>query len=256
MRAIRRISSDVRPEEHDANRSIAVAEPTLIIAALAGLASFLSPCMLPVIPAFLAQLVGTSLHDSDLQRRDVLLGTILFVIGFSTVFATLGVVLGTILQDAATGVLTWLSRLAGTTVILLGLHLSGLLRLPILDRQYWASPTTMKPGNPTSFLFGASFAVAWTPCVGPILGSTLALATTQPASAFPLLLAYAAGLGAPFLLVGLFPARAFSFLKRHQKAAARVHVAFGFILIGMGVLVFTEQLSLLANFRLLNEVLP
>ena len=232
-----------------------MAEPTLVLAAFAGLASFLSPCMLPVIPAFLAQLVGTSLDQSDLQRRDVLLSTILFVIGFSAVFAALGVLLGTVLQDAATGVLTWLSRLAGAIVILLGLHLTGLLRLPVLDRQYSARPTTLRPGNLTSLLFGASFAVAWTPCVGPILGSTLALATTQPASAFPLLLAYAAGLGAPFLLVGLFPARVFSFLKRHQKLAARVHVAFGFVLIGMGVLVFTNKLSLLANFRLLNEVL-
>jgi cytochrome c-type biogenesis protein len=255
MRAIRRVSSDDHPNEHNANGGIEVAEPTLVLAAFAGLASFLSPCMLPVIPAFLAQLVGTSLDHSDLQRRDVLLGTILFVIGFSAVFAALGVVLGTVLQDAATGVLAWLSRLAGTVVILLGLHLTGLLRLPILDRQYSARPTTLKPGNLASLLFGASFAVAWTPCVGPILGSTLALATTRPASAFPLLLAYAAGLGAPFLLVGLFPARAFSFLKRHQKAAARVHVAFGFVLIGMGVLVFTNKLSLLANFRLLNEVL-
>jgi cytochrome c-type biogenesis protein len=255
MRAIRRVSSDDHPNEHNANGGIEVAEPTLILAAFAGLASFLSPCMLPVIPAFLAQLVGTSLDHSDLQRRDVLLGTILFVIGFSAVFASLGVVLGTVLQDAATGVLAWLSRLAGTVVILLGLHLTGLLRLPILDRQYSARPTTLKPGNLASLLFGASFAVAWTPCVGPILGSTLALATTRPASAFLLLLAYAAGLGAPFLLVGLFPARAFSFLKRHQKAAARVHVAFGFVLIGMGVLVFTNKLSLLANFRLLNEVL-
>ena len=255
MRAIRRVSSDDRPREHNANGDIEVAEPTLCLAAFAGLASFLSPCMLPVIPAFLAQLVGTSLDHSDLQRRDLLLGTILFVIGFSAVFAALGVVLGTVLQDAATGELAWLSRLAGTVVILLGLHLTGLLRLPILDRQYAARPTTLKPGNLASLLFGASFAVAWTPCVGPILGSTLALATTRPASAFPLLLAYAAGLGAPFLLVGLFPARAFSFLKRHQRAAARVHVAFGFVLIGMGVLVFTNELSLLANLRILNEVL-
>ena len=103
-------------------------------------------------------------------------------------------------------------------------------------------------------LFGASFAVAWTPCVGPILGSTLALATTRPAAAFPLLLAYAGGLGAPFLLVGLFPGRALGFLGRHRKAAKRVHVAFGGVLIGLGVLVFTNNLSLLANFRLLNEV--
>ncbi len=230
-------------------------EPTLVLAGLAGLASFLSPCMLPVVPAFLAQLAGTSLDLSDLQRRDILLGTILFVLGFSAVFATLGVVLGTVLQDAATEVLVWLSRIAGTVIILLGLQLTGLLRLPVLDRQYSVHPVPLKPGHLASFLFGASFAVAWTPCVGPILGSTLALATTRPASAFPLLLAYAAGLGAPFLLVGLFPSRVYSFLKRHRKAAARVHVAFGVVLIGMGVLVFTGQLNLLANFPLLNEVL-
>jgi cytochrome c-type biogenesis protein len=97
--------------------------------------------------------------------------------------------------------------------------------------------------------------VAWTPCVGPILGSTLALATTRPAAAFPLLLAYAGGLGAPFLIVGLFPARALSFLKGHRKAAVRLHAAFGAVLIGLGVLVFTNKLNLLANFQLLYEVL-
>ncbi|MBA2535102.1 MAG: cytochrome C biogenesis protein [Rubrobacter sp.] len=230
-------------------------EPTLVLAGFAGLVSFLSPCMLPVVPAFLAQLAGTSLDLSDLRRRDVLFGTVLFVLGFSAVFATLGVVLGTVLQNAATVVLVWLSRIAGTVIIVLGLHLTGLLRLPVLDRQYSVHPGMLKPGHLASFLFGASFAVAWTPCVGPILGSTLALATTRPASAFPLLLAYAAGLGAPFLLVGLFPSRVYSFLKRHRKVAARVHVAFGVVLIGMGVLVFTGQLNLLANFPLLNEVL-
>ncbi len=232
-----------------------MSEPTLALALAAGLASFLSPCMLPVIPAFLAQLAGTSLDVSDLKRRDVLLGTVLFVAGFSAVFAGLGVVLGAVLQEAATEVLAWLSRLAGTVVIVLGLHLTGLLRLPVLDRRYRTRPGTPKTGRLASFLFGASFAVAWTPCVGPILGSTLVLATTQPASAFPLLLAYSLGLGAPFLLVGVFPSRAFAFLKRHRKAAARLHVAFGGVLIGMGVLVFTDKLSLLANFRLLNEVL-
>jgi cytochrome c-type biogenesis protein len=232
-----------------------VSEPTLVLAALAGLASFLSPCMLPVIPAFLAQLAGTSLNVSDLERRDILLGTILFVTGFSAVFATLGVVLGAILTDVATEALAWLSRLAGTVIIVLGLHVTGLLRLPILDRQYPAHPGGLKSGHLASLLFGASFAVAWTPCVGPILGSTLALATTRPASAFPLLLAYAAGLGVPFLLVGLFPARAFSYLKQHRRSAARVHVAFGVVLIAMGVLVFTNQLNVLANFPLLNEAL-
>ncbi len=232
-----------------------VTEPTLALALAAGLVSFLSPCMLPVIPAFLAQLAGTSLSTSEPRRRDVVLGTVLFVIGFSAVFAVLGVLLNAILQDAASEVLAWLARVAGTVVILLGLHLSGLLRIPFLDQQYPARPAALRPGHLTSLLFGASFAVAWTPCVGPILGSTLALAASQPASAFPLLLAYSFGLGAPFLLVALFPTRAFGFIKKHRAAAARLHTAFGVILIGLGVLVFTNKLALLANFQLLNEVL-
>lgn len=232
-----------------------MSEPTLVLAAFAGLASFLSPCMLPVIPAFLAQLAGTSLDLSDLDRKDIFLGTIMFVAGFSAIFATLGVVLGAVLANIAAEALAWLSRLAGTIVIVLGLHLTGLLRLPILDRRYSVHPGGLKPGHLTSFLFGASFAVAWTPCVGPILGSTLALAATRPATAFPLLLAYAGGLGAPFLLVGFSPSRILSFLKLHRRAAARLHIVFGVVLIGMGVLVFTNQLNALANFPLLNEVL-
>ncbi len=232
-----------------------MSEPTIILALVAGVASFVSPCMLPVIPAFLAQFAGTSLGDSELRRRDVLLGTVLFVVGFSTVFAFLGILLNAVLQDAATEVLTWLSRVAGIVVIGLGLHLSGLLRIPFLDRQYAVRTGGLRPGHLTSFLFGASFAVAWTPCVGPILGSTLALAASEPASAFPLLMAYSLGLGAPFLTVALFPAGAFAFLKRHRRAASRLNIGFGIILISLGILVFTDKLALLANFQLLNEVL-
>ena len=236
-------------------RNLSVNEPTLAVAAVAGLASFLSPCMLPVIPAFLAQLAGTSLGYTELKRRDVLLSTLLFVLGFSTVFAVLGILLNAVLQGAAAEVLVWLSRIAGVVIILLGLHLTGLLRLTFLDRQLSMQPTTFKPGHLASLLFGASFAVAWTPCVGPVLGSTLAIATAQPASAFPLLLSYSFGLGTPFLLVALFPSRAFGLLKKHRGAAARLHAIFGVVLIGMGVLVFTDKLSLLANFQLLSEVL-
>lgn len=230
-------------------------EPTLVLAGAAGLASFLSPCMLPVIPAFFAQLAGTSLGYTELKRRDVLLSTVLFVAGFSAVFALLGIALNAALQQAAAEVITWLSRIAGTVIIILGLHLTGLLRLPVLDRQYSVSSGTFKSGYLASLLFGASFGVAWTPCVGPILGSTLALAASNPASAFPLLLAYALGLGAPFLLVALFPSRAFAFIKKHRRWSSRIHLAFGVILLAMGVLVFTNNLSLLANFQLLNEVL-
>src|SRR5215216_6385043 len=98
-----------------------MSEPTLAVAVAAGVASFLSPCMLPVIPAFFAQLAGTSLGTSNLGRRDVFSSAVLFVAGFSAVFAVLGVVLNAALQEAATEVLAWLSRFAGSVVILLGL---------------------------------------------------------------------------------------------------------------------------------------
>ncbi len=232
-----------------------MAEPTFVVAALAGLVSFLSPCMLPVIPAFLAQLAGTSLGAPELRRRDLLFASLLFVAGFSVVFATLGVALNVALRGSSAELLAWLSRLAGTTIIVLGLHLAGLLRVPFLKKERSLGSGRVGLGRLAPLLFGASFAVAWTPCVGPVLGSTLALAASQPASAFPLLVAYAVGLGAPFLLVGLFPSRAFAFFKRHRRGAMRLHAAFAVVLIAMGVLVFTDKLSLLANFRLLNEVL-
>ena len=181
-------------------------------------------------------------------------GALMFVAGFSVVFAVLGVVLNAALAGVASETLTWLSRVAGALIIVLGLHMMGLLRIPVLDRGY--SIKSAKPGSGylASALFGASFAVAWTPCVGPILGSMLALAASQPASAFPLLLTYALGLGIPFLLVGLFPSRAFAFVRRHGRFAARLHGVFGGVLVGMGVFVFTGKLSLLANYGVLNEV--
>ena len=231
-------------------------EPTLVLAFAAGVASFASPCMLPVMPAFFAQLAGTSLgRAQDLGRRDLLLGAFLFVIGFSLVFSILGAALSAALEEVAAETLAWLSRGAGVVIIVLGLHMTGMLRLPVLDQAYWAKPMRAASGRLAPLLFGAAFAVAWTPCVGPVLGSTLALAAARPASAFPLLLAYAVGLGAPFLLVGLFPTRGFAFVRRYGRWAARLHSTLGAVLVGMGVLVFTGELDLLANFDVLNEVL-
>lgn len=231
-------------------------EPTLVLAFAAGVASFASPCMLPVMPAFFAQLAGISLgRTQDLDRRDLLLGALLFVVGFSLVFSVLGVALSAALEEVAAETLAWLSRVAGVVIIVLGLHMTGMLRLPVLERGFSVRWATAGSGRLASLLFGASFAVAWTPCVGPVLGSTLALAAARPTSAFPLLLAYAVGLGTPFLLVGLFPSRGFALFRRHGRWAARLHATFGAVLVGMGVLVFTGKLDLLANFEVLNEVL-
>ncbi len=228
-----------------------------MVAAFAGLASFLSPCMLPVIPAFLAQLAGTSLDVSDLRRRDVLLSTVLFVVGFSAVFAGLGVTLGAVLQEVATEALAWLSRIAGTVVILLGLHLTGLLRLPLLDRQYSPLPG-LRSGHLAPLLFGASFAVAWTPCVGPTLGAILSAAalTESTGRAALLLVFYSAGLAIPFLLTAVAFNRMttlFAVVKRHYTAIVATG---GAILIVMGILIWTGELTQLnvEAQRLLDSV--
>jgi cytochrome c-type biogenesis protein len=231
---------------------------TTVVAAFAvGFVSFISPCVLPLVPGYLSAVSGVSLTEiqgGDRKLRRILLPALVFCLAFTVVFVALGMTatsLGSVLQDGR----GTLDKVAGGVIVALGVFFLLTPFVDRLNREWRPEALISRAGSGGPLVAGAAFAVAWTPCVGPILGSTLALATTRPASAFPLLLAYAAGLGAPFLLVGLFPTRAFSFLKRHQKAAARAHVAFGFVLIAMGVLVFTEQLNLLANFRLLNEVL-
>lgn len=229
---------------------------SLFFAFTAGLVSFLAPCVLPLIPGFLAYLAGASLQEAGRgKRREVFFNALCFVIGFSLVFSALGVLLNTLLERVAYDVQLWLSRLGGLIIIVFGLYLTGLLKLSWLEREHKFRVVPVKSRYLTSVLFGAAFAVGWTPCVGAVLGAILALAATQPGSAFSLLLSYSLGLGVPFLVVGLFAERASSLIKRYATALRYVTVIFGVILIAMGVLIFTQQLNRIANFSLLNKVL-
>lgn len=231
-------------------------EVTLALSFLAGMVSFLAPCVLPIIPGFLAYLAGSSLADAQTHRRDIFLNSLFFVLGFSLVFAVLGVLLNTLLEAIAYDVQIWLSRIGGAIIIFFGLYLTGLLKLPFLNREYkFAVKTRFKSRYLTSLLFGSAFAAGWTPCVGPALGSILGLAATQPGSAFSLLFSYSLGLGLPFLLVGLFAAQASAFINRYAHIVVYVNKAFGIILVVLGVLVFTQTLSLIANFEFLNTIL-
>ncbi len=235
----------------------------------AGLISFLSPCVLPIIPGFLAYLSGASLggttpdgtpEDLSAQaggnKRRMLLNSFFFVLGFSVIFALLGVLLNTVLEDVAYTTQLWLSRVGGIVIILFGLYLTGLIRIKFLERGHtFAVKKKFGSQYATSFVFGAAFAAGWTPCVSAVLGAILALAASQPGSAFVLLLSYAVGLGLPFLVVGIFAGQADKFIQRHAAKLVWVNRIFGFILIVLGVLVFTEQLSRIANFELLNSIL-
>ena len=228
---------------------------SLPIAFLAGVVSFASPCVLPIIPGFLAYIAGASSAGKS-SKKDIFLSSVFFVLGFSVVFALLGVLLNTVLAGVAYGVETWLSRVGGTIIIIFGLYLVGLLDIPWLGRAHTARVDAKKHSrHVTSFLFGFAFAAGWTPCVGAVLGAVIALAASEPGSAFFLLMSYSLGLGLPFLAVGLFAGQASRFIEAHARAFVVVSRAFGIILIVLGVLVFTQELSRVADFGFVNRLL-
>ncbi|MEK7643376.1 MAG: cytochrome c biogenesis protein CcdA [Patescibacteria group bacterium] len=228
---------------------------SLSVAFFAGLVSFLAPCVLPIVPGFLAYLSGASLADASAKRSKIFLNSLFFVIGFSIVFAVLGVLLNTVLESVAYDARTWLSRIGGALIIFFGLYLATLIRIPFLEREYKINvQKKFSSQYLTSLLFGAAFAAGWTPCVGAALGAILGLAASNPGSAFYLLFAYSLGLGMPFLLVGLFAAQASNVINRYAHILKYINMAFGVVLIVLGVLVFTERLALVANFDFVNRI--
>ncbi|MCH8889043.1 sulfite exporter TauE/SafE family protein [Patescibacteria group bacterium] len=229
----------------------------LLIAFVGGLVSFLSPCVLPIIPGFLAYLSGTSLsRGGEGKRLNIFLNSVFFVLGFSIIFAILGVLLNTLLESVAYEAQAWLSRIGGAIIIFFGLYLVGVIKVGFLNREHkFAVKRKFSSQYATSFAFGSAFAAGWTPCVGAALGAILGLAASNPGSAFSLLLAYSIGLGVPFLLVGLFAAQSVVIINKYAHVLKYVNIAFGVILIALGVLVFTQSLNLVANFSLLNTLL-
>lgn len=232
---------------------------SISVALFAGLVSFLSPCVLPIVPGFLAYLSGSSAKGEGEEgptRGTIFLNSVFFVLGFSAVFAALGVLLNTLLEAFAYDVQIWLSRIGGAIIIFFGLYLVGIIKIGFLEREHKVLvKKKFHSKYLTSFVFGAAFAAGWTPCVGAALGAILGLAATQPGAAFYLLFAYAVGLGVPFLVVGFFAAQAQDFINRYVTKLKYVHITFGIILIVLGVLVFTQSLNLIANFDFLNNIL-
>lgn len=234
-------------------------EITIIVAFIAGLVSFLSPCMLPIIPAFLTYLAGVSLTEkTESKQKHIFLNSLFFVFGFSVVFALLGILLNTVLQTFAYDIQAWLARIGGIVVIFFGLYLVGLIEIPLLEREYkFKIGLKFNSKYFTSFLFGSALAAGWTPCVGIAFGSILGLAAIKPGLAFYLLLSYSLGLGVPFLIVGLFTSQASNFITnvtlRHSKFFKYINIAFGTILIILGIFAFTQNLNIIANLEPLNR---
>lgn len=223
-------------------------EPTIVVAFIAGIVSFASPCVLPLIPGFLAYLSGTGTAQQG-ARLKVFLNSVAFVLGFSAIFALLGILLNTLLEGVAYNVQTWLSRIGGVIIILFALYILGLIRISFLEREHkFAVKKKFSITYITSFVFGAAFAVGWTPCVSAILGSILALTVTKPGLSFVLLLSYALGLGIPFLLVGLFTTQATQLISKSATFLKYFNIIVGILLLILGILVFTNKLNVVANF--------
>lgn len=229
-----------------------MAEITHGIVFLAGLASFLSPCVLPLVPAFLAYVSGATINDIKAGKHAksaVFINTLMFVLGFSVIFALLGALLNSVLADVSYNTRVWLGRIGGTIIILFGIYLLGLIKISWLQKEHQFKVGKFKNTYITSFLFGSAFAVGWTPCVGAVLGSILTLAITQPGSAFGLLLAYSAGLGLPFLVAGTLISQSTDFIAKISSSVwlKYFNYVMGVVLIVLGVLVFTDQLVKVAN---------
>ena len=192
------------------------------------------------------------------MKRDwkVFIASIFFVLGFSSIFSLVGVLLQSVLANVATTVQMWLGRIGGAIIILFGIYLLGLLSIPYLDREHKLHvKRKFSSMYVTSFIFGAAFAVGWTPCVGAVLGAILALAVTEPTAAFFFMLSYSLGLGIPFLLVGLFTNEAQKLIKKAGKWLQYFKYIFGVVLIALGVLVFSNQLSKVANLAFATSFL-
>jgi cytochrome c-type biogenesis protein len=249
-------------------------EVNILISALAGAGSFLSPCILPILPAFISYLSGTAINEVQSSnannssfngriltlkkstRLHIFLNTVYFVLGFSLIFAVLGVILNGVLSTVGIGFQSTLQSIGGIVIVTFGAYLilSTKLRTLNFEKKITRIPR-FKTSYITSFIFGAAFAAGWTPCVGPILGSTFTLAATTPGAAYNSLLAYAIGLGIPFLITGAFFSQATGIIQRMVKYLKYFNPAMGTLLIILGILVFTNQLSLLGNFPLANELI-
>jgi len=235
---------------------------TLIAAFAAGLLSFISPCVLPLIPGYLSYISGISMDEmqgssttSPTARRQVLLATIAFVIGFSLVFVALGAsasVLGQFLMDR----LTILSQVAGVIIVIFGLHTMGVFRIGWLYSEKRIQTKGKPVGLLGAVLVGIAFAFGWTPCIGPILSGILAVAGAQDTvgEGVQLLAVYSAGLAVPFIATSLAVDRFFAAFERIRKHYHKIEIVSGLLLIVIGVLIFTGQFTVIA--RWLTPYLP
>ncbi|MDE0306490.1 MAG: cytochrome c biogenesis protein CcdA [Albidovulum sp.] len=229
--------------------------PAIIISLLAGSFSFVSPCVLPIVPPYLAYMGGISFADLSQGRRraKIVTAAAFFVLGLSTVFLLLGFTVSTL------GLLfleyqTAFGRVAGIVVLVFGLHFIGVFRIPLLDREA-RFDVRRGSGAIGSFVLGLAFAFGWVPCIGPQLGAILTLAAQESSVARGTILlgAYAFGLGIPFVLAALFINESLGLMQKLKSHLRKVEFGIGSLLVLVGLLLLTGNFSDI-SFWLLSEL--
>jgi len=225
---------------------------SFIAAFFAGLLSFLSPCILPLIPGYISFISGTTIEEMTGRKSEnrgqktetkIILNILLFIFGFSFVFIALGAsatAIGGILQTR----LALISKIAGVVIVVFGLHLLGLFKIKAFYSEKRFHLRTKPLGLFGSFIIGLAFAFGWTPCIGPILAGILAFAATEEKVLHGvfLLSIYSAGLGIPFLLTGIAINRFFTAYNKIKHHFRKVEIISGILLIIIGIMVFTDNL--------------
>ena len=237
---------------------MAAIDLSFVAAAGGGLLSFLSPCVLPLVPAYLCFLAGTSLDnlaapegpDRAVTRRAVWM-SVAFVLGFSTVFVLLGAsasAVNRLLMEH----LDVIAKIAGVVIVVFGLHFMGILRIPLLYREARFTPEARPAGLLGGYLVGLAFAFGWTPCIGPILATILAIAASEDSLRFgiSLLTVYALGLGIPFVAAALALKPFMRFLRNFRRHLRKVEIAAGGLMAVTGVLIFSNSLQILSYWLL------
>ena len=217
---------------------------------VAGLLSFFSPCLLPLVPIYLGCLSGSSLSgDATPNRWRVLSHALFFVAGFTLVFVILFGLPATILAGTLQAYSSLITRVGGVVLILFGLHVLGIVTVPVLNVTHRAEVGRgMKPGYLRSILFGVTFAAGWMPCIGPLLGTVMTLSFTEPSRAMGFFLVYALGLATPFLVTAALLTWAVGWLKRLNRHMRVVKIVSGLLMMGVGILLVSDRFSILNSY--------
>ena len=225
----------------------------LALAFGAGFISFLSPCVLPIIPGYISYITGKKLDEIEKNKNIVLIKTILFSFGFSFVFISLGVAAST-LGNILLFFSSELRILAGIIIIFFSLQLLGFLNFDFMNKEKRIETKSYKNNYIFPFVVGAAFAFGWTPCIGPVLGSIIALSATEATVSKGVLLLsfYSLGLAVPFILSGYFMNRFLSSKKGFGKYYGRVTKTGGVILLITGILILTNQIQIISYYILIT----